>query len=102
VPVRIEVKTTPYSNNQLSWQPTYRDTLVRYAEMLKLPLLIAWRFGTFWTLIDVNRLSSPRFKISFLKAMNQALESGFLEYSFNVRPIAMPEFLATLRADGES
>jgi hypothetical protein len=45
--VLIEVKTTSYTNNQLSWQPAYRETLMRYAEMLKLPLLIARRFGTF-------------------------------------------------------
>ena len=88
VPVLIEVKTTPYSNNQLSWQPAYRDTLVRYSEILKLPLLIAWRFGTFWTLIDVHRLTpSPRYKITFLEAMRHSLMTELAgDFSFSLRP----------------
>lgn len=74
VPVLIEVKTTPYTTNRLSWQPAYRDTLVRYADMLRLPLLIAWRVGTFWTLIDVNQLQpSSRYKIEFFDAMKNSL-----------------------------
>jgi hypothetical protein len=49
LPVLIEVKTTPFDNNTLSWPVAYRERLVRYADMLKMPLLVAWRFGTIWT-----------------------------------------------------
>ena len=89
LPALIEVKTTPYSNNQLSWKPGYRDTLVRYAEMLKLPLLVAWRFGTFWALIDVRTLKpSPiRYKIEFLEAMKHSLMTELAgDFSYSLRP----------------
>ena len=52
LPMLIEVKTTPFSNNELSWKPAYRNAIMAYAGMLNVPLLIAWRFGTFWTLFD--------------------------------------------------
>jgi hypothetical protein len=75
VPVLIEVKTTPFNNNTLSWPPAYRDRIIRYADMLKLPLLVAWRYGSFWTLVNARQLTpSPvRYKITFLDAMKQTL-----------------------------
>jgi hypothetical protein len=89
VPVLIEVKTTPFSNNLLSWPPAYRERLMRYADMLKLPLLVAWRFGTFWTLIDVHQLTpSPiRYKTTFLDAMKNTLMTELAgDFSFSLRP----------------
>ena len=61
LPVLIEVKTTPFNKNTLEWSVAYRDRLVRYASMLKLPLLVAWRFGTIWMLFDGRQLTqSPK------------------------------------------
>ena len=57
LPVLIEVKTTRFNINRLSWRRAYRDALVRYADMLNLPLLVAWRFGNIWTL--AARAESP-------------------------------------------
>lgn len=88
VPVLIEVKTTPFTNNTLSWQPAYRDTLLRYADMVKLPLLVAWRFGTFWTLVDVQQLKAAptRYRINFLDAMKSSLMTELAgDFSFSLR-----------------
>jgi hypothetical protein len=89
LPALIEVKTTPFDNNMLSWRPAYRDALFRYADMLRLPLLVAWRFGTFWTLIDAGQLTpSPvRYKITFFEAMKQTLMTELAgDFSFSLRP----------------
>lgn len=88
LPVLIEVKTTPFSNNKLSWSPAYRERLVRYADMLKMPLLVAWRFGSFWTLFDVRQLKpSPiRHRITFLEAMQHSLMTEVAgDFSFSLR-----------------
>jgi hypothetical protein len=89
VPVLIEVKTTPFSNNELSWKPAYRSAMMAYASMLNLPLLIAWRYGTFWTLFDARHLTvSPvRYKIDWLGAMKQTLMTELAgDFSFSLRP----------------
>lgn len=88
VPVLIEVKTTPFSNDELSWQPAYRHTLVRYAEMLNLPLLIAWRFGSLWTLVDIHQLRpTPRYKITFAEGLRHSLMTELAgDFSFSLRP----------------
>lgn len=57
LPVLIEVKTSAPDINTLSWAESYRDSLVRYAEMLKLPLLVAWKCGSMWTLTDVRQMT---------------------------------------------
>jgi hypothetical protein len=85
----IEVKTTPFDNNVLSWPSSYRERLIRYANMLDLPLLIAWRFGTFWTLIDVRQLvpSPVRYKVTFLEALKNTLMTELAgDFSFSLRP----------------
>lgn len=89
LPVLIEVKTTPFSNNQLSWRPAYRDAMIRYANMFKLPLLVAWRFGNIWTLLDVRLLEpSPiRYKIEFHEAIKHTLMTELAgDFSFSLRP----------------
>ena len=54
IPVLIEVKTS--KKPQLSWRPEFRDALRRYAELLGLPLLIAWRYQSIWTLFEASHL----------------------------------------------
>jgi hypothetical protein len=61
----------------------------RGRRLLKLPLLVAWRFGTFWTLIDVRQLipSPVRYKITFLEALKQTLMTELAgDFSFSLRP----------------
>jgi hypothetical protein len=89
LPVLIEVKTIPFDNNALSWPAAYRERIVRYASLMKIPLLVAWRFGTFWTLFDVRQLTpSPiRFRITFLDALKQTLMTELAgDFSFSLRP----------------
>lgn len=72
VPVLIEVKSSV--DKTLSWQPGYHDALQRYADTLKLPLLIAWRRGTFWSLFEARHLTKAvkNFNIKFGDAMDHA------------------------------
>ena len=57
------------------------------ANMLKLPLLVAWRFGNIWTLLDVRLLEpSPiRYKIEFDEAIKHTLMTE-LAGDFSFRP----------------
>lgn len=89
VAVLIEVKTTPFSNNRLSWRPAYRDAMIRYADLLGLPLLVAWRFGNIWTLFDARLLtpSPSRHKIDFTEAIRHTLMAELAgDFSFSLRP----------------
>lgn len=89
VPVLIEVKTTPFGNDTLSWPKAYRDRITAYANLLNLPLLVAWRYGSFWTLVDVNQLmpAPVRYKISFLEALKTSLMTELAgDFSFSLRP----------------
>ena len=89
LPLLIEVKTTRFNNNCLSWRPAYRDAMVRYADMLNLPLLVAWRFGNIWTLVDVRLLEpSPiRYRIDFGKAFTHTLMTELAgDFAFSLRP----------------
>lgn len=80
VPVLIEVKVS-YDKDlpKLSWKPDYLDGFRRYAKLLNLPLLIAWKWktGGFWTLFDSERLelAIKNYNISFGKAMMENLLS---------------------------
>jgi Holliday junction resolvase len=86
-PVLIEVKASV--DNTLSWKPDYLSSLERYAGLLGLPLLVAWKYQTFWTLFETKhfRKATTNFKISFIDAMKQNL-LGILagDFSFSFRP----------------
>jgi Holliday junction resolvase len=49
-PVLIEVKSSRHQ--KIKWSERYRNSLVRFSEHLKLPLLVAWKHGGLWFLID--------------------------------------------------
>jgi hypothetical protein len=59
VPVLIEVKTS--ADNVLSWKPEYVEALQRYADLFRLPLLVAWKQAT-----------SRKRRRSSLRALRQA------------------------------
>jgi Holliday junction resolvase len=72
-PVLIEVKSS--TDRTLSLRPDYHAKLTRYAEMLRLPLLIAWKHHSLWTLVDIRQLRRARtnYNISYAEALRQSL-----------------------------
>lgn len=86
VPVLIEVKSCEESS--LSWKPDYRERLSRYADSLHLPLLIAWRHKTLWTLFEATNLrrAKKNFNIRFEDALKQTLMCKLAgDFSFSFR-----------------
>jgi len=91
VPVLIEVKKrdprdpATLQEGTLSFHPRY----VRYAELVGLPLLIAWKHRTFWTLFDSTLAAQAdgQHRIGFFEAMEQNL-LGILagDFSYRVAP----------------
>ena len=91
IPVLIEVKSKE-REQRLSWTPDYYRALKRYAELLRLPLLIAckWSKFGFWTLTDVNVFAPPNenypnYRMTFETAMRFSLMSelaGDFSYVF--------------------
>jgi Holliday junction resolvase len=49
-PVLIEVKSSHHQ--KIKWSESYRRSLVNFAEYLKLPLLVAWKCGDLWFLVE--------------------------------------------------
>ena len=76
-PVLIEVKSK--SDKVLSFKPEYLNGLKKYAELMGMPLLIAWKFNDIWVLFDSmhmkkdSRKGVKNFKISFFDAMKENL-----------------------------
>jgi Holliday junction resolvase len=72
-PVLIEVKAR--NAQTLSLKPDALDHLKNYAELLKLPLLIAWKFHSIWTLFEAKHLRKAvkNFNISHDLAMKENL-----------------------------
>jgi hypothetical protein len=50
LPVLVEVKSS--HQRAIKWSESYRRSLARFAELLKLPLLVAWKCGDLWFLVD--------------------------------------------------
>ncbi len=91
IPVLIEVKHTEMADPSsleegiLSLKPGY----LSYAEALGLPLLIAWKHRTFWTLFDIRHaeLAITNYKIGFFRAMQENLLSLLAgDFSYRVVP----------------
>ncbi|WP_020046801.1 hypothetical protein [Rhizobium leguminosarum] len=72
-PVLIEVKSS--TSRTLSFRPDYLEKLQNYARLLKLPLLIAWKHHSAWTLFDAQQLvkAKKNFNIGFGKAFQHNL-----------------------------
>src|SRR5579872_7435393 len=49
-PVLIEVKSR--HDRRLNWSEKYLNALRRFAECVKLPLLVAWKCGALWLVVD--------------------------------------------------
>lgn len=57
-PVLIEVKSN--TKQALSFRPDYLARLQNYASLLRLPLLIAWKFHSLWVLFEAHHLQMAK------------------------------------------
>lgn len=72
-PFLIEVKVK--QDQTPSFRPDYLGRLTAYAKLLGLPLLIAWKFHSMWSLFDARhlRIAQTNFNITQSEAMRQNL-----------------------------
>jgi Holliday junction resolvase len=85
-PVLIEVKAK--EKTPLSWRKDFYEALQRYGELLNLPVLVAWKYATFWALFELKHFERPskNYRISFESAMKQnlmGLLAGDFSFSMN-------------------
>ena len=63
----------------MSFKPEYLNGLQNYADLMGMPLLVAWKFNNIWTLFDVrhmkkaSRKGGKNFKINIFDAMRENL-----------------------------
>jgi hypothetical protein len=76
---------TTFIKKRLELNPGY----LRYANLLRIPLLVAWRHGGIWSLFDFRcaALSRTNYHIPFFAAMEENL-MGILAGDFSYRPTA--------------
>ncbi|EPJ7994202.1 restriction endonuclease [Pseudomonas aeruginosa] len=72
-PVLIEVKSK--RNKLLSFKPDYLSRLQNYADLMGMPLLIAWKFHSIWSLFEARHMkkSAKNFNITLETAMRENL-----------------------------
>lgn len=72
-PVLIEVKSK--KEKLLSFKPDYLRRLQNYADLLGMPLLIAWKFHSLWMLFEVRHMKNvnKNFNITMETAMRENL-----------------------------
>lgn len=86
-PVLIEVKSK--RSPKLSFTADYLGRLSSYANLLGLPLIIAWKFHGVWTLFEAKHLRKARtnFNIRFGEAMRQNLLGVLVgDVSYKIAP----------------
>lgn len=86
-PVLIEVKSK--KAKVLSFTPDYLKRLQNYADLMGMPLLVAWKFHSVWMLFEVHHMTKAKtnFNITFGKAMRENLLgvlAGDVAYTFGV------------------
>ncbi len=74
-PVLIEVKSK--KDKLLSFKPEYVRRLQNYADLVGMPLLVAWKFQSLWMLFEVRHMkkADKNFNISLETAMRENLLS---------------------------
>jgi hypothetical protein len=72
-PVLIEVKS--HNGEHLDWSEKYLNSLRKFAECLNLPLLVAWKCGALWFLVDHSHFEKnvTAYRLQFRKAIQQDL-----------------------------
>ncbi|MDE0330692.1 MAG: restriction endonuclease [Nitrospinae bacterium] len=106
-PLLIEVKSK--AKQTLSFKPDYLQRLYAYAELVNMPLLIAWRYHGIWVLFEARHFKKAHknFNIRFSDAMRENL-LGVLagDVSYKIAPGAGIRFrfkkeeLLTVEKDG--
>ncbi|MEA9578700.1 hypothetical protein VC218_07160 [Xanthomonas nasturtii] len=86
-PVLIEVKSK--NDRLLSFKPDYLKRLQNYADLVGMPLLVAWKFYSVWTLFEVRHMkkASKNYNITLNTAMQESLLGvlvGDLAYTIGV------------------
>ena len=73
LPVLIEVKSN--KARTLSFQPGYLERLTNYANLLRFPLLIAWKHHGIWTLFEAKHLkkANTNYNITLSLALKENL-----------------------------
>lgn len=73
LPVLVEVKSK--KEKLLSFKPDYLLRLQNYADLLGMPLLIAWKFHSLWTLFEARhmKMADRNFNITMETAMRENL-----------------------------
>jgi Holliday junction resolvase len=73
LPVLIEVKS--HHEDRLDFSDAYLSSLRRFADLMKLPLLVAWRCGGLWTLFDHREISQnvTAYRMTLMDAIRQDL-----------------------------
>ncbi|MCH8497828.1 MAG: hypothetical protein LAT63_05095 [Marinobacter sp.] len=75
LPVLVEVKTSG-KKNKLSFTPEYKEKLTNYAELLGLPMLIAWKNRwDVWSLVSLDefKLAKKNYNLDFESALKSSL-----------------------------
>lgn len=75
IPVLIEVKTSG-KKNKLSFTPEYKEKLENYAELLDLPMLIAWKNKwDIWALVSLDefKVANKNYNLDFESALKSSL-----------------------------
>jgi len=108
-PLLIEVKSK--AKQTLSFTPDYLERLYAYAELVNMPLLIAWKYRGIWVLFEARHFKKARknFNIRFSDAMRENL-LGVLagDVSYKIAPGAGIRFrckkeeLLTVEKDGST
>jgi len=83
-PVLIEIKSK--TDKTLSFRPDYFQKLQNYADLMGAPLLIAWKYHSFWVLFEARHMikADVNFNISFGAALKESL-LGVLAGDFTYR-----------------
>ncbi|MFZ1007755.1 MAG: hypothetical protein WAN65_13015 [Candidatus Sulfotelmatobacter sp.] len=87
VPVLIEVKGR--DRGQLNWSEKYLSSLVRFAELVELPLLIAWNWKGLWLLVEHSHFEKnvTAFRLTLEKAFKEDLMSLlFKDFRITLNP----------------
>lgn len=74
-PVLVEVKSC--REDRLDWSEAYLSSLRNFAALLNLPLLVAWKFNSLWTLVDSLHFKKnvSGYRLSLETAISQDLFS---------------------------
>lgn len=72
-PVLIEVKSK--KDKLLSFKPEYMGRLQNYADLVDMPLLVAWKFHSLWVLFEARHMkkANKNFNITLATAMRENL-----------------------------